>query len=430
MTDASDTSARELLRVVEFLFAELRRLVNDWPRFAEALEPLLDRLRNESTADDATRLLFDLFAEHPVALQLLLDALAARIPVAGVKGRTPGFVAADTQWITVPIYYATDRSRSGSVKPNDFYGAGRGELTFGTAEVSIPYGHRRGGLERPTWWKFEFKDNPKKHVTLLSVTALDRDACVSRIKADLQSTSETSALVFVHGYFVAFADAARRAAQLAFDLEFNGVPILYSWPSNGSLVKYVEDGNNVKWSEPHFLSFLHTLVAEIGVQSVHIIAHSMGNRLVTETLKTLQPTAPAGDPGTGLSSMLSQLVLAAPDVDSDTFAQIAPQLVSRVKRVTLYASARDTALAFSQSINGYPRIGDAGDDLRVVAGVDTIDASDVDTGLFSLSHSYFADERSVLSDIYDLLKYGGGPDERYGLEPRMKDGARYWRYAP
>ncbi len=49
-------------------------------------------------------------------------------------------------------------------------------------------------------------------------------------------------LVFVPGYNVSFVNAVRRTAQLAYDLDFGGVPVLYSWPSAGSAAAYVADG--------------------------------------------------------------------------------------------------------------------------------------------------------------------------------------------
>lgn len=67
------------------------------------------------------------------------------------------------------VFYATDRERSGSTTPNDFYAAGRGELAYGVAGVSIPRRHERGELEAPVWWKLEFSEDPARHVVLLSV---------------------------------------------------------------------------------------------------------------------------------------------------------------------------------------------------------------------------------------------------------------------
>ena len=41
------------------------------------------------------------------------------------------------------------------------------------------------------------------------------------------------ALLFVHGYNVTHARAVKRAAQIAYDLEFDGALILFSWNSHG-----------------------------------------------------------------------------------------------------------------------------------------------------------------------------------------------------
>ena len=46
------------------------------------------------------------------------------------------------------------------------------------------------------------------------------------------------AVVFVHGYNTAFDYAVYRTAQIAYDLKFDGVPFLFSWPfsrQNGEL---------------------------------------------------------------------------------------------------------------------------------------------------------------------------------------------------
>ena len=62
--------------------------------------------------------------------------------------------------------------------------------------------------------------------------------------------------------------------------------ILYSWPSQGKLglVAYNKDGRNAELSAPHFKAFLSRLTARTGVQTVHVIAHSMGNRVVLKAL--------------------------------------------------------------------------------------------------------------------------------------------------
>ena len=44
-------------------------------------------------------------------------------------------------------------------------------------------------------------------------------------------------LVFLHGHSVTFGEALRQTAQLAFDLVFEGAPILYSWPATEDYVR-------------------------------------------------------------------------------------------------------------------------------------------------------------------------------------------------
>jgi len=52
----------------------------------------------------------------------------------------------------------------------------------------------------------------------------------------------------------------------------------------------------------------------------------------------------------------------------------------------------------------------------------------VDTGF--LGHSYFADKRSVIADLYYLLRDSVRPDQRAGLAPSGRPPARYWIFRP
>jgi esterase/lipase superfamily enzyme len=155
---------------------------------------------------------------------------------------------------------------------------------------------------------------------------------------------------------------------------------------------------------------------------VHVIAHSMGNRALIECLSTLDLSGlPPG------SAVLDQVVFAAPDFDADTLADLAAQLSSRARRYTLYASSGDLALRASRELRrGLRRAGESGDDLLVVNGIDTIDASHVDTSL--LGHGYFG-ERTILGDIFYLLKDRKSPDERFGLIRRTRANLKYWEMA-
>ncbi len=330
----------------------------------------------------------------------------------------------------VRVFYGTDRKPVGNAAIAPFYGGERGaQLSLGLAEVSIPSRHRQGTVERPVWWRFEWREDPARHVVVLRVDALEREGFVGGLRACLEQADRKDVLLFVHGYNVRFDDAVRRTAQLAYDLrpgndpEFPGVPLLYSWPSQGEVHTYMTDETNVGWTLPHFEEFLRVALADSGATTVHVIAHSMGNRALLDLLRTFDAaTLPAG------SATLGQVVLAAPDVDADVFRQLAAALTGRAERFTLYASSNDLALKASRELrSGLPRAGESGEHLVVVSGVDTIDASAVDTSL--LGHSYYG-ERTLLGDLFYLLRERKPPGERYGLAERLRAGDVYWEFVP
>jgi esterase/lipase superfamily enzyme len=209
---------------------------------------------------------------------------------------------------------------------------------------------------------------------------------------------------------------------MAYDLHFEGLAALYSWPSEGSVPRYTVDEANVSWSRPRFAKFIAMLRERVGADTVHVVAHSMGNRLVVETLAAMSQGAATGIAG------LNQVVFAAPDVDAGTFKDLAEGFRPKANRFTLYASSEDLALKASKAIHKYPRAGESGLDLVVTESVDTVDVTAVDTSL--LGHSYYAENRSVLSDLFYVIRNGTPPDERFGLVAKDRYGSRYWTFRP
>jgi esterase/lipase superfamily enzyme len=122
-------------------------------------------------------------------------------------------------------------------------------------------------------------------------------------------------------------------------------------------------------------------------------------------------------------------VFAAPDLDAARFARLAATFAGRATGCTLYASSNDRALRASQRWARHPRAGQSGPDIVVVAGVDTVDASELDTGL--MGHSYYGDRRSVLADLFYVIRDGLAPAARFGLTAMTHpSGLDYWRFAP
>jgi esterase/lipase superfamily enzyme len=297
------------------------------------------------------------------------------------------------------------------------------ELTRGWFDVSIPRQHRLANIERPSIWRFEFREDPERHFVIVERTVKAAPVFYAELAARVQRSDRKDAFVFVHGYNVGFDDAVYRTAQIAYDLGFGGAPILFSWPSNGFALEYVADVNNSDWSVGHLKAFLAEVGANSGATSVYLIAHSMGNRVLTGALERL-----AADTASAPLPRFTHLVLTAPDIDADIFRQLATTIQKTATHVTLYASSNDRALQLSKRINGYPRAGDSGAGIVVVPGIDTIDVSSVDTDF--LGHSYYGDNRSVLSDLFNLIRTGASPEGRFGLREAWRGSARYWIFAP
>jgi esterase/lipase superfamily enzyme len=325
--------------------------------------------------------------------------------------------------ITVLLGTATTMARLQSEELNPGthigYGNDRSEVQVGTCQVSIPKYHETGAVERPSILRLDFYEDPRKHVVLLNVEQESPDEFYAAMKSKVQSSQQHEAFVFVHGYNVTFEDAARRTAQLAYDLKFDGAAAFFSWPSQGGLLQYAVDETNVAWTVPHLKDFMVSVARQSGAKSVHLIAHSMGNRALTSALLAVAAEMKGENP------IFREVVLTAPDIDADVFKRdIAPAITHTANRVTLYASSNDEALALSKRLHGYPRAGDSGTELIVVDGVETIDVSNVDTSL--LGHSYYGSNDTVLADLFYVLTEPKPAHERSWLEPVPIGQLVYW----
>ncbi|MGD8220016.1 alpha/beta hydrolase [Pseudomonas thivervalensis] len=318
----------------------------------------------------------------------------------------------------VKVLFATNRKQLDSERCTEAYSGRRGsfgDTKYGYCMVSIPVGHEVGVIEEKRW--YQLSEDPDKHVMLLGGQTISKKEFDKLLNLGLANKS-TSTLLFVHGYNVSFADAAKRTAQIAYDLNFSGVPLFFSWPANGTVLSYSADEASVEWSEPALYNFLVDHLSNPKIEQTFLIAHSMGNRAVLSSLARLKLERP------DLRYKLKEVVLAAPDVDAEQFVDIiVPKIADPKTPVTLYASNRDKALQTSKSLHYYKRAGDVPEVIKVFGGVEFIDASAVKTDF--LNHSYVSESRSVISDILDLFG-GSRPASRSGLRVRDAQVGQYW----
>jgi len=114
----------------------------------------------------------------------------------------------------------------------------------------------------------QFSEDPSRDVVLLSVKSQKPADFYQKLKSSLGASAKHETFVFIHGYNVTFEDAARRVAQIKYDLAFDGPAILYSWPSYGQTRKYPDDLRNAEWAATDLKTFLTDLAARSGAYRV------------------------------------------------------------------------------------------------------------------------------------------------------------------
>ena len=360
-------------------------------------------------------------------------------PSAEKQPQTRGVVAGTADWDVVPVFYGTNRQPEDNVK-RAAYGTGRaGKLELGRALVTVPRAHKVPNLERPWVYKVPFTqvviygepEDPAKHFTLKEVRSLT-EAEWLRIVAERLAASKTyekHALVFIHGFNTTFDYALFRTAQIAYDLKFDGAPFVYSWPSKGELnqIAYNYDRESTESARPHLKSFIELVASKTGATRVSIIAHSMGHQVLMPVLEDIKRDKPQG-------VTISEVILAAPDMERAQFETLARDLKDFGRGMTLYASANDVALKAAERYWGAGRAGGvpaAGP--VVVPGLDTIDVSSTSTDWFGLNHSTYAERTELIDDISKLLrspKRQRPPQREPALVEAQANGVVYWKYPP
>ncbi|CAM6052289.1 unnamed protein product, partial [Sphagnum compactum] len=360
-----------------------------------------------------------------------------------IEGATRGWKeeAPDTRrkqhpdvYTKVKVFYATDRKITEDAEYVGERSVLRG-LHYGLVVVGIPNVHKAGYVEAPTDNSEEA--NPLKHVVILSIdTTLrgDTTGFIRTINKELDqegSSFKHNIFLYIHGYNVHHKDAIKRAAQLKYDLQLEGVVIVYSWPSKGTLWGYQHDEKVVDHTASYLESFIQTILSEVCSDAkVHILAHSMGNRALIKALQGFQfrhHSLPQP------MRSLTNIIFAAADETRTKFENMVTSLGIRTEGaevpplITVYSSICDIALHTSKMIHWKVRLGDTrslfershcGDHSMMMNPPDVVDASGVDAS--RLHHSYYGDVPEVIRDIQDLLTSSSAKERARQEDPVIK----------
>jgi len=296
----------------------------------------------------------------------------------------------------VEVHYISNRQTQGDkffCSDQNFLVSPGEKTNYGSCRINVPKRHRVGA--------FEMAPNPRadshRYFKILSHRGLETEEA---FKQNLLAKEPAEILLFVHGFNVKFEEANVRAAQIAYDVKFQGPVLLYTWPAgagtgmlDSALVTRTYNQNllNAKASIENFTQVLRML-SSLNIK-VHILVHSMGHQIVIPALAQLSTE--------NIQPFIGQLILNAPDFSVDDFIEKSPNVKNLTDRITLYCSYNDNAMAASETYNGGRRMGGC----EAVDAVDVINVSEIDApamGVSGLGHGYYA-SRAILGDVYQVL---------------------------
>jgi len=240
----------------------------------------------------------------------------------------------------------------------------------------------------------------------------------------------SSALIFVHGYNVDFKDAVKRAAQIAFDLDFDGVMILFAWPSLRAWYQYFSDTASADVAVDHLIKLIDMLRAETPDAKLNFLAHSMGNLVLLRALERI-----AERPAARAKQAFGEVIMANADVDEQRCRQLLRNVRPLVGGLTLYTNNNDWALWVSEKLRGKAR---CGSEAQIYDGVETIDTTEMGaksgfTAVLSrkYNHNVFISNPLLFGEIHRLLLRGERPPHKRTpefAEIKNDAGRTYWRY--
>ncbi len=347
-------------------------------------------------------------------------ALAAALLLAGCAGDVKGTlvpvaaVPADTTKVSMLVV----TTRAPDQDPGVLFSGERGRMSFAEIVVSLPPDARRKTGE--VQWPSRLPGNPETDFVAAKVEKLDRNQAVTLFHKAVQKVPKRRVLVFIHGFNNRFEDAVYRFAQIVHDSRADVVPVLFTWPSRGSIFAYGYDRESGNYSRDALENLLQTLARDPAVGEVSILAHSMGNWVTLEALRQMAIRNGSIPP------KIANAMLAAPDVDIDVFRKQVADMTGRRPRFTIFVSQDDRALAVSRRVWGSTaRLGAIDPDAEPYrselgkSGITVLNLTKLQTG-DRLNHGKFAESPEVVQLIGSRLIEGQPiTDSRIGLGDRL-----------
>lgn len=308
------------------------------------------------------------------------------------------------------VPYLTNRDRTDNTDPRGYYGEERGALESGYCDIT----ERRLDILSPVAEAAPFHI-PEEILRVGNVRPRPADEVLSALE---DSSAGAAPVLYTHGFYIDFEKGCRRATVLQESAGLEGRFLWFSWPSDGSLFNYTHDEADLYWSVLDIADAIITLEARFGSGRVNLAGHSLGGRGIVMAIYDVAAQRP--------DVRLGDVVLLAPDMDFDIFARLLPRIRPIVRSITVYVAKADRPLGLSEQVHGYPRLGQAGNDVSRLEGVEVIDLSDLQVRS-PTGHLYHVYNAEVGADLNQLLNQGLRAAERRNM---VQAGRNLWRLQP
>lgn len=347
-------------------------------------------------------------------------AVAFSVFVAGCAGDVKGVLTpvASTVPGTSKVTMLVATTRAADPDAGVLFSGERGKPAYVEMTISLPPDSRRKVGE--VQWPSRLPGNPETDFVTLKVDKLDAKTGLARLHERVSRVPKRRVMVFVHGFNNRFEDAVYRFAQIVHDSDADVVPVLFTWPSRGSLFAYGYDRESATYSRNALENLLQNLARDPAVGEVSLLAHSMGNWVALESLTQMAVR------NRGIPPKIANVMLASPDVDADVFRTQIAEMTGRRPKFTLFVSQDDRALAVSRWVWGNKdRLGAVDPDVEPYKTefekdkITVLNLTKLRTG-DKLNHGKFAESPEVVKLIGTRL-VDGQPitDSRVGLGDRL-----------
>jgi esterase/lipase superfamily enzyme len=304
------------------------------------------------------------------------------------------------------VYFGTNREQNNYNGSTQFLNIRGEKLILGKCLVNVPKIREFGSIGSNFFRRFIKGDD---RIKLDSIEVLSEQNVIDEINTLLSQNELKRREILV------FEQAAIRTAQMAFDLKAPSAAF-FSWPSGATFEAYPADESTIDASEIFIKEFFEFLGSNFPDCDINLIVHSMGNRGVVRALDKMANMQTQ-------NIKFNQIYLAAPDIDTELFKQLAGVYSQLAAQTTLYISDKDKAVKLSKFLHTYPRVGVA-PPVTIINGIDTILVKKKD--LIGIWHDYYAESEPMLYDINSSLR-GDKADDRIRLKRvDMLGGLHHW----